>query len=70
MGHNTLLRYDQRGCGLSDWNVNDFSFERTLADFEELISVVGWDQFAILGSCQGGAVGAAYAARHPERVTN
>ena len=69
MCHNTLLRYDQRGSGLSDWNIDDFSFERSLADFEELISAVGWDKFALVGSCQGGPIGAAYAARHPERVT-
>ena len=69
MRHNTLLRYDQRGSGLSDWNVDDFSFERSLADFEELITAVGWDEFAILGSCQGGAIATAYAARHPQRVT-
>jgi DNA-binding winged helix-turn-helix (wHTH) protein/pimeloyl-ACP methyl ester carboxylesterase len=69
MRHNSLLRYDQRGSGLSDWNNHDFSFERSLADFEELISEVGLDKFALVGSCQGGAIGAAYAARHPERVT-
>jgi DNA-binding winged helix-turn-helix (wHTH) protein/pimeloyl-ACP methyl ester carboxylesterase len=69
MRHNTLLRYDQRGSGLSDWNVDDFSFERSLADFEELIATVGFDKFALVGSCQGGPIGAAYAARHPEKVT-
>jgi DNA-binding winged helix-turn-helix (wHTH) protein/pimeloyl-ACP methyl ester carboxylesterase len=69
MDHNTLLRYDQRGSGLSDWNVDDFSFERSLADFEELMDAVGFDQFALVGSCQGGPIGAAYAARHPQRVT-
>jgi DNA-binding winged helix-turn-helix (wHTH) protein/pimeloyl-ACP methyl ester carboxylesterase len=69
MRQNTLLRYDQRGSGLSDWNVEDFSFERSLEDFEELIEAVGFKEFAIVGSCQGGAIGAAYAARHPERVT-
>lgn len=69
MCHNRLLRYDQRGSGLSDWKIEDFSFERSLADFEELISAVGLDRFALVGTCQGGAIGAAYAARHPERVT-
>jgi DNA-binding winged helix-turn-helix (wHTH) protein/alpha-beta hydrolase superfamily lysophospholipase len=69
MRHHTLLRYDQRGSGLSDWNVDDFSFERSLADFEELIATIGFDKFALVGSCQGGPIGAAYAARHPERVT-
>ncbi len=69
MQHHTFLRYDQRGSGLSDWNVSDFSFERSLADFEELIEHVGFKKFALFGSCQGGAIGTAYAALHPERVS-
>jgi pimeloyl-ACP methyl ester carboxylesterase len=69
MRHNTLLRYDQRGSGLSDWNVTDFSFERTVQDFEELVDAAGLEKFSILGGCQGAAVGIAYAVRHPERVT-
>jgi len=69
MRHNTLVRYDQRGSGLSDWNVADFSFERTVKDFEELVDVAGLDTFAIFGGCQGAAVATAYTVRHPERVT-
>lgn len=69
MRHNTLVRYDQRGSGLSDWNVEDFSFERTVRDFEELVDAAGLEEFAILGGCQGAAVATAYAAGHPERVT-
>lgn len=69
MRHNTLVRYDQRGSGLSDWNVSDFSFERTVQDFEELVDAAGLEKFSILGGCQGAAVGIAYAVRHPERVT-
>jgi pimeloyl-ACP methyl ester carboxylesterase len=69
MRHHTLVRYDQRGSGLSDWNVDDFSFERTIQDFEELVDAAGLGKFAILGGCQGAAVAAAYAVRHPERVT-
>jgi pimeloyl-ACP methyl ester carboxylesterase len=69
MRHHTFLRYDQRGSGLSDWNVRDFSFERSLKDFEELIEHVGFNHFAIVGSCQGGPIGTAYAAKHPDRVT-
>lgn len=69
MRHHTLVRYDQRGSGLSDWNIADFTFERTVKDFEELIEHIGLDQFSLLGSCQGGAVAMAYTARHPERVT-
>lgn len=69
MRHNTLLRYDQRGSGLSDWNVSDFSFERTVKDFEELVDAAGVEKFSILGGCQGAAVAIAYAVRHSERVT-
>lgn len=69
MRHNTLVRYDQRGSGLSDWNVDDFSFERTVQDFEELMDATGLQNFSILGGCQGAAVATAYAVRHPERVT-
>jgi pimeloyl-ACP methyl ester carboxylesterase/DNA-binding winged helix-turn-helix (wHTH) protein len=69
MRHNTLVRYDQRGSGLSDWNIGDFSFGRTVRDFEELVDAAGLEQFSILGGCQGAAVAIAYAVRHPERVT-
>jgi pimeloyl-ACP methyl ester carboxylesterase/DNA-binding winged helix-turn-helix (wHTH) protein len=69
MRHHTLVRYDQRGSGLSDWNVGDFSFERTVQDFEELVDAAGLERFSILGGCQGAAVGIAYASRHPDRVT-
>jgi pimeloyl-ACP methyl ester carboxylesterase/DNA-binding winged helix-turn-helix (wHTH) protein len=69
MWHNTLVRYDQRGSGMSDWNVGDFSFERMVKDFEELVDAAGLDEFAVVGGCQGAPVAAAYAARHPERVS-
>ena len=69
MRHNTLLRYDQRGSGLSDWDVEDFSYERMVKDFEELIEETNLDRFAIFGGCQGAAIATVYAARHPERVT-
>jgi pimeloyl-ACP methyl ester carboxylesterase/DNA-binding winged helix-turn-helix (wHTH) protein len=70
MKRHTVLRYDQRGSGLSDWNIDDFSFERTVRDLEELIDHVGLDRVACFGSCQGGALTMAYAARHPARVTS
>jgi len=69
MRHNTLLRYDQRGCGLSDWEVEDFSYERAVQDFEELIEAAGLEKFAVYGGCQGAAIATTYATRHPERVT-
>jgi pimeloyl-ACP methyl ester carboxylesterase/DNA-binding winged helix-turn-helix (wHTH) protein len=69
MRHNTLIRYDQRGSGLSDWEVDDFSYERMVLDFEELIETIGLDRFAIYGGCQGACIATVYAIRHPERVT-
>ncbi len=69
MRHNTLVRYDQRGSGLSDWDIEDFSYERMVKDFEELIEATGLEKFAIFGGCQGAAIATAYATRHPERVT-
>src|SRR5215471_12123678 len=69
MRHNTLIRYDQRGSGLSDWDVDDFSYERTVRDFEELVEELGLERFAILGGCQGAAIATAYAARYPKKVT-
>jgi pimeloyl-ACP methyl ester carboxylesterase/DNA-binding CsgD family transcriptional regulator len=65
----TLLRYDERGCGLSDRDVEDVSFEARVADFETVIDATGFEQIALLGLSQGGPVAIAYAARHPERVS-
>ncbi len=64
-----LIRYDARGNGLSDWAVTDFSFERQVEDLEAVIDATGIDRFPLLGLSQGCAVSAAYAARHPERVS-
>ena len=69
MRHNTLVRYDQRGSGLSDWDVEDFSCERMVKDFEELIEATGLEKFSIFGGCQGAAIASIYATRYPERVT-
>lgn len=65
-----LLRYDERGCGLSDWNVPDLSFASWLRDFETMVDAVGTERFAILGISQGAPIAIAYAAKHPERVTH
>ncbi len=65
----TLVRYDERGFGMSDWNVTDFSFEARHADLEAIVEATGFDRFALLGMSGGSPVAMAYAARHPERVT-
>lgn len=65
-----LVRYDQRGSGMSDWAAGDFSFDMFVADLETVIDAVGDQQFAILAVSQGCAVAIAYAARHPQRVSH
>ncbi len=62
-----LVRYDERGCGLSDWDVDRFSFEAWVDDLEMVVDALGLDRFPLLGISQGGAVAIAYAVRHPER---
>ena len=64
----TVLRFDQRGCGLSDWDVDDISFEAWVRDLEAVVEASGADDFVLLGMSQGGPVAVEYAARHPEKV--
>jgi DNA-binding winged helix-turn-helix (wHTH) protein/pimeloyl-ACP methyl ester carboxylesterase len=63
-----LIRYDQRGTGLSKWEVDDISFEAFVRDLEAVVDGLGLDRFALFGISQGAAVSIAYATRHPERV--
>jgi TolB-like protein/pimeloyl-ACP methyl ester carboxylesterase len=65
-----LVRYDQRGNGLSDWDVTDISFEAFVRDLETVVDAAGLERFALLGISQGCAVSVAYALRHPQRVTH
>jgi class 3 adenylate cyclase/pimeloyl-ACP methyl ester carboxylesterase len=66
----TLIRYDARGNGLSDRDVEDVSFETFVGDLEAVVDAAGLERFALLGISQGCAVSIAYAVRHPERVTH
>jgi pimeloyl-ACP methyl ester carboxylesterase len=66
----TLIRYDERACGLSDWEVNDISFEAWVRDLETVVEASAVDRFALLGISQGGPIAIAYALRHPERVSH
>jgi pimeloyl-ACP methyl ester carboxylesterase/DNA-binding CsgD family transcriptional regulator len=65
----TVVRYDERGFGLSDWDVPDFSFEARLGDLEAVVAASALQRFALLGMAQGGPVAIAYAHAHPERVS-
>jgi pimeloyl-ACP methyl ester carboxylesterase/DNA-binding CsgD family transcriptional regulator len=65
-----FVRYDERGCGLSDWAVGDLSFESWVRDLETVVDTLGVERFALLGMSQGASISIAYAVRHPERVTH
>ena len=65
----TVIRYDERGHGLSDRGVTDHSHEARVADLEAVAADAGFERFALLAMSQGGPVAIEYAARHPERLT-
>jgi class 3 adenylate cyclase/pimeloyl-ACP methyl ester carboxylesterase len=65
----TLIRYDARGNGLSDREVEEVSFETFVGDLETVVDAAGLERFALLGISQGCPVSIGYAVRHPERVT-
>jgi pimeloyl-ACP methyl ester carboxylesterase/DNA-binding CsgD family transcriptional regulator len=67
---NTFVRYDERGCGLSDWNVASLRFDDWVADLESIADANAAERFALLGISQGAAVAIAFAAKHPERVSH
>ena len=64
-----LIRYDARGNGLSDWELDDISFDGFVRDLESVIEATGVERFPLFGISQGCAVSIAYTARHPERVS-
>lgn len=64
-----FIRYDERGNGLSDWEVEEISFEAFVRDLETVADSLELPRFPLLGMSQGCAVSIAYAVRHPERVS-
>ncbi len=65
----TVVRFDERGFGLSDWDVTDLGLEARIGDLEAVVEDCGVERFALMGMAQGGPISIQYAARHPERVT-
>src|SRR5690606_30870574 len=65
-----LVRYDERGCGLSDWDIPRFAFDDWVDDLATVVDAVGLERFPLLGLSQGAPVAIAYAVRHPERVSH
>src|SRR5262245_48443375 len=69
--HFRFVRYDERGCGTSDWNVGDLSPDRWVEDLEALVSALAPPgRFALLGISHGTVAAVEFAARHPDRVSH
>ncbi|MGO4837647.1 alpha/beta fold hydrolase, partial [Rhizobiaceae sp. 2RAB30] len=67
---NRFVRYDPRGCGLSDRHVADLSLDAWHADLDAVAASIDAPRFVLLGLSQGGALAVAHALRHPERVSH
>jgi class 3 adenylate cyclase len=65
-----LVRYDNRGTGLSDRDVTEFSLDAGVRDLEAVVGRLGLERFALWAPVLSGPVGVAYAVRHPERVSH
>ena len=68
--HHRVLRYDERGNGMSQRDVDDVSFDTWVTDLETVVDAAGLDRFPLLGISRGGPIAIAYAVKHPERVTH
>ena len=68
--HHCLVRYDERGNGMSQRDVPDVSFDTWVRDLETVVDAAGLDRFPLLGISRGGSIAIAYAVKHPERVTH
>lgn len=65
-----VVRYDKRGTGLSDRNVEDFSLEAQTADLAAVVDALGVSKLALLGYSQGGPISIAYTAAHADVVSH
>ena len=68
--HHTLVRYDERGCGLSDWDVSNYSIDAWVQDLEAVVDALHLERFPLLGISQGASISIAYTIKHPERVSH
>lgn len=70
-GHYRYVRYDERGCGMSDREAGELALPRWVEDLEAVVDAAGIDRpFALLGISQGAATAIRYAVRHPRRVSH
>lgn len=64
-----FVRYDERGCGMSDWRDDGLSLDQWAADLDTIVDAAGsTEPVTLLGISQGAATCIRYALRHPERV--
>lgn len=65
-----LIRMDQRGTGLSDIDIDDFSAARSADDIAAVADAAGLERFALLGTSSGALVAVEFAARYPGRLSH
>jgi pimeloyl-ACP methyl ester carboxylesterase len=65
----TLVRFDQRANGLSDWDVPEITIDIMVDDLATVVDAAGLKRFPLLGISQGCPLSIAYAVRNPERVS-
>jgi len=70
MAGRQLVRYDARGCGLSDREAADFSLDAQVPDLQAVVDKLGFGSFALFASGDMGSVAIAYAARFPDRISH
>jgi pimeloyl-ACP methyl ester carboxylesterase len=69
--HFRFVRYDERGCGMSDWHAEDLSCARWADDFDTVVKAAQPPKpFILLGVSQGGASAISYATRFPDDVSH
>lgn len=69
-GRRRVIRWDSRGCGLSDRESADLSVQARALDFEAVVDSMGLDRVAIFAWSMGGPPAIIYAATHPEKVSH
>jgi pimeloyl-ACP methyl ester carboxylesterase len=64
-----FVRYDGRGFGMSDRNVEDFSVQARVSDLKAVVDAIGLEHFNLFAVSAGGPVGIMFTVQHPERVS-
>lgn len=65
----TVIRYDTRGQGVSERDVDVIDFDRLTLDVEALVDRLDLSDVILYGQTFGGPIAITYAARHPHRVS-